>query len=117
MTNINLLHKTEFQIHEVVNFLKKFNIDSAFKAKKATGTEAKKKSAAQFREILNTYSDSNAPQTLDVVKINRSISCSRLNCKNPIDRRSMCQRDRALSVPFGKEYIVKELFFFCPNYT
>ena len=115
VTDINLLDKTEFQIHEVVNFLKKFNIDSAFKAKKATGTEAKKKSTAQFREILNTYSDSNAPQTLDVVKINRSISCSRLNCKNPIDRRSVCQRDRALSVPFGKEHTVKKLFFFCPK--
>ena len=43
---INILDKTEFQRHEVVNFLKKSNIDHAFKAKKATGTAAKKKSAA-----------------------------------------------------------------------
>ena len=43
---INILDKTEFQRHEVVNFLKKSNIDPAFKAKKATGTAAKKKSAA-----------------------------------------------------------------------
>ena len=46
MTAINILDKTEFQRHEVVNFLKKSNIDPAFKAKKATGTAAKKKSTA-----------------------------------------------------------------------
>ena len=63
MTNINILDKTEFQTHEVVNFLQKNNIDLAFKAKKAIGTAAKKKSGAQFREILNTYSDNNVPQT------------------------------------------------------
>ena len=63
MTNINILDKTEFQTHEVVNFLKKNNNYLAFKAKKAIGTAAKKKSGAQFREILNTYSDNNVPQT------------------------------------------------------
>ena len=85
VTDINILNKTEFQTHEVLNFLKKSNIDPAFKAKKAIGTAAKKKSAAQFREILNAHSDNNAPQTFEhVVKINRSISCSGLNCKTPI---------------------------------
>ena len=85
VTDINILDKTEFQTHEVLNFLKKSNIDPAFKAKKAIGTAAKKKSAAQFREILNAHSDNNAPQTFEhVVKINRSISCSGLNCKTPI---------------------------------
>ena len=34
--------KTEFQTHKVVNFLKKSNIDPAFKAKKATGATPKK---------------------------------------------------------------------------
>ena len=62
VTDINILDKTEFQTLEVLNFLKKFNIDPAFKAKKAIGTAAKKKSAPQFREILNAHSDNNAPQ-------------------------------------------------------
>ena len=53
VTDIHILDRKEFQTQEVLNFLKKSNIDPAFKAKKATGTAAKKKSASQFREILN----------------------------------------------------------------
>ena len=44
MTDINILDKTGFQTSEVVNFLKKSNVDPAFKAKNAAGTGAKKKS-------------------------------------------------------------------------
>ena len=85
VTDINILDKTEFQTHEVVDLLMKSNINPAFKAKKAIGTVAKKRSAAQFREILNVHSDNKAPQTFQhVVKINRSISCSGLNCKTLI---------------------------------
>ena len=78
VTDINIIDKTEFQTHEVVDLLMKSNIDPAFKAKKAIGAVAKKRSAAQFREILNVHSNNN------VVKINRSISCSGLNCNTPI---------------------------------
>ena len=56
MTDINILDKTEFETHEVVNFLKKSNIDPAFKAKKATGAAAQKKSAGQFRSHHRTRS-------------------------------------------------------------
>ena len=51
MTDIKILDKTEFQTHEVMNFLKKSNIDPAFKVRKAIGTAAKKKSTAQFRDL------------------------------------------------------------------
>ena len=44
MRDINILDKTGFQTNEVVNFLKKSNVDPAFKAKKVAGTGAKKKS-------------------------------------------------------------------------
>ena len=40
VTDIDILDKTEFQTHEVVNFLNKSNIDPAFKAKKAICTVA-----------------------------------------------------------------------------
>ena len=115
MTDINILDKTEFQTHEVVNFLKKSTIDPAFKSKKAIGTSAKKKSTAQFREIVNTHSDKNAPQTFEhVVKINQSVSCR--NCKSPKLIRDRCVKtDGALSVSFGKEHAVNKLFFFCPK--
>ena len=71
----------------------------------------------ELREILNAYSDNNAPQTFEhVVRINRSISCSGLNCKTPIMIGDQCVKvDGALSVPFGREYAVKKLFFFCPK--
>ena len=115
VTDIDILDKTEFQTHEVVNFLNKSNIDPAFKAKKAIGTVAKKKSAAQFREIINANSDNNASQTFEhVIKINRSISCTGLNCKTPIMIGNRCVKvDGAVSVPFGGEYAVKKLFFVC----
>ena len=64
VTHINILDKIEFQTHEVLNFLKKSNIHPAFKALKAIGTAAKKKSAAQFGEILNAHSGNNAPKDL-----------------------------------------------------
>ena len=57
VTDINILDNTEFQTHEVVNILKKSNIDLAFKAKKSVGKAAKEKLAAQFSEILNVHSD------------------------------------------------------------
>ena len=44
MTDVNILDKTGFQTSEVLNFLKKSNVDPAFKAKKVAGTGAKKKS-------------------------------------------------------------------------
>ena len=75
LTDINILDKTEFHTLKVLNVSNKSNIDLAFKAKKATGTAAKKKSVAQFRDILNAHSDNNAPQTFEhIVKINRSFS-------------------------------------------
>ena len=75
LTDINILDKTEFHTLKVLNVSNKSNIDLAFKAKKAIGTAAKKKSAAQFRDILNAHSDNNAPQTFEhIVKINRSFS-------------------------------------------
>ena len=113
VTDIDILDKTEFQTHEVVNFLNKSNIDPAFKAKKAICTVAKKKSAAQFREIINANSDNNASQTFEhVIKINQSISCTGLNCKTPIMIGNRCVKvDGAVSVPFGGEYAVKKLFF------
>ena len=111
VADINILDKTEFQTHKVLNFLKKSNIDPAFKALKAIGTAAKKKSAA-----INAHSDNNAPKTFEhVVKINRSISCGGLNPKTPIMIGDWCVKvDGALSVPFGIEYAVKKLFF-CPK--
>ena len=113
VTDIKIQDKTEFKTQKVVNFLQKSNIDPTFKAKNA----AKKKSAAQFREILSTHSDNIASQTYEhVVKINRSISCSGLNCKAPKMIGDRCVKvDGALNVPFGREYAVKKLFFFCPK--
>ena len=115
VTDINILDNIEFQTHEVVNILKKSNIDLAFKAKKSIGKAAKEKLAAQYSEILNAHSDNNVPQTFEhVVKINRSYNCSRLSCKTQIMIGGQCTRvDGALSVPFGREYAVKKLFFFC----
>ena len=114
VTDINILEKTKFQTHEVVNFLKKSNINPAFKAKKAMRAAAKEKSSAQFREIFNAHSDNDAPRTFEhLVKINGSISCSGLNCKAPMmigDR--FVKVDGALSGPFVREYAVKKLFFF-----
>ena len=117
VTDINFLSKTAFQTHDVLNFLKKSNMDLAFKAKKAIGTAAKKTSAAQFREILNAHSHNNALQTFKhVFKINRSISCSGLNCKTPIMIGDRCVKvDRALSVPFGVEYAAKSCSSSAPN--
>ena len=60
VTDINILEKTKFETHEVVNFLKKSNINPAFKAKKAMRAAAKEKSSAQFREIFNAHSDNDA---------------------------------------------------------
>ena len=53
VTHINILDKTEFQTHRVVNFLKKSNIDPVFKAKKATGV-ASKKNQQQYSERFST---------------------------------------------------------------
>ena len=100
-----------------MNILKKSNIDPAFKEKKATGTARNKKSAAQCGEILKTHSDKNALQTFQhVVKTNRSINYSELNCKTPIMIEDRCAKlDESLSVPLGKKYAVKKLFFFFPK--
>ena len=89
----------------------------AFKAKKES-TRAKYTSGAQFREILNAHSNNNTLQTFEpVVKINRSISCSRLNFKTQIMMGDWCVKvDGALSIWFGREYAVKKLFFCCPKW-
>lgn len=42
VTDINILDKIEFQAHEVMDLLKKFNNFPVFKAKKAEGAAAKK---------------------------------------------------------------------------
>ena len=117
VTDINILEKTEFQTHEVVNILKKSNTDPAFKAKKAIGTAAKEKSAAQFREIFNAHCDNNAPRTFEhVVKINRSISCSGLNCNAPMMIGDRCVKaDGALSGRLAENMLSKSCSFSASN--
>ena len=102
-----------FETEEIVHILHKTDVDPQFKrnnSKKGT-----RRDRLSLQHTLNNHENVNDEQICTIqLKENRSAKCSGLSCKKILQRGTPCIKvDGALTVPYGKEVAMKQLFYFC----
>ena len=110
-----MLDKLCFQSDEVIQILRKTDINDDY-SKKKMNSAVTKKTKADYNAILRTHEGANDQQTFTYDwKEKRSAVCKGLNCKKVLQTGTPCVKvNGALSVPPGKDYAIKQDFYFCP---
>ena len=114
--DISKLDTNSFLHEDLTNMLKTTGVKAEF-LKSKVNKKTEKKSKKEYKEIINTHPDANQEQTfMHSLKENRSSKCHGLNCKKSIGLGDPCVKVcGALTVPFGKDFAVKQDFYFCPS--
>ena len=104
VSDVSVLDTLSFQADEILQILRKTDVESQLRKRKSEGGSARSK--FNLQQILNTHENANDDQICSLLlKENRSTKCSKLRCKN-------IKVEGTLTVPYDKEIPLKQ-FHFC----
>ena len=104
-----------FQADHIDEILRKTDVDPQFR--KMKNKKGKNLGTTRLKQIINSHENANEDHIFTLqFKEGPSAKCNGFNCKKILQIGTRCIKvDGALTVPFAKDYALKQLYYFCPK--